>query len=264
MSTATTVWTDKVVLITGGASGIGRELATRLAAQGARLVRADVLMETCAALNAGARVPVSGEHVWGIALDVTDAAAVEAMAEQVFAKAGHVDGLVNCAGIYPVTPLLEMPVAEWDRVLDTNLRGPFVVTQAIAKRMVAQGRGGSVVNISSTASRLARPGVAHYGASKAGLNQLTAVMAVELAPHNIRVNALLPGVIGTEAVLATVNDPAFKAENATKLARIPMGRLGEPGEIAAMAMFLLSDEAGYCTGAQFTVDGGFTLGISKY
>jgi NAD(P)-dependent dehydrogenase (short-subunit alcohol dehydrogenase family) len=186
------------------------------------------------------------------------------MAAQAFREAGPVTGLVNCAGVYPNTAFLDLRPDEWDRVLAVNLRGPFLVTQAVARRMIAAGVQGSVVNISSTASRLARPGIAHYGASKAGLNQLTAVMAVELAPHGIRVNAILPGVIGTERVLAATASPAAHAEHAAKLARIPLGRLGEPVDVVNLALFLLSPVSAYCTGGLYPVDGGFTLGIPSY
>jgi NAD(P)-dependent dehydrogenase (short-subunit alcohol dehydrogenase family) len=168
---------------------------------------------------------------------------------------------VNCAGIYPNTPFLAVSAGEWDHVLAVNLRGPFLVTQAVARRMIADGGGGSIVNISSTASRLARPGIAHYGASKAGLNQLTAVTAVELAPHGIRVNAVLPGVVGTERVCANAATEDGRGEHEAKLARIPLARLAEPAEVVSVVLFLLSPEAAYCTGALFTVDGGFTLGI---
>jgi NAD(P)-dependent dehydrogenase (short-subunit alcohol dehydrogenase family) len=152
-------------------------------------------------------------------------------------------------------------VTEWDAVLAVNLRAPFLLTQVVARGMIADGDGGSIVNVSSTASRLARPGIAHYGASKAALNQLTAVTAVELAPHGIRVNAVLPGVVGTERVHANAASGAGRLEHETKLARIPLARLAEPAEIVSVIVFLLSPEAAYCTGALFTVDGGFTLGI---
>ena len=191
-------------------------------------------------------------------------AGVPLMAAEAFRVAGPIRGLVNCAGIYPVTPLLEMAVEEWDRVLNTNLKGPFLVTQAVARRMIEARSGGSIVNISSSASRLARPGIAHYAASKAGLNQLTAVMAVELAPHGIRVNAVAPGLIGTDRVLAAARGPAGEAEHTTKLARIPLGREGTPAEVGDLVLFLLSPEASYCTGGVYAVDGGFTLGIPRY
>jgi NAD(P)-dependent dehydrogenase (short-subunit alcohol dehydrogenase family) len=130
--------------------------------------------------------------------------------------------------------------------------------------MIADKRGGSIVNISSTASSLARPGISHYGASKAGLNQLTRNMAVELAPYDIRVNAILPGVIETRTVKAALITSADRAEMAAKQARIPMRRLGLPEEIAEMAAFLLSPASSYSTGGLFVVDGGFTLGMARY
>jgi NAD(P)-dependent dehydrogenase (short-subunit alcohol dehydrogenase family) len=123
---------------------------------------------------------------------------------------------------------------------------------------------GRIVNVSSTASVLARPGVAHYASSKAGVSMLTRVLAIELAPHGITVNAVCPGVIGTETVLAMSNRPELKAENAAKLKHIPLGRLGEPEEIASAVAFLVSSEAKYITGATLFVDGGFTLGIASY
>ncbi len=252
----------QVVLVTGAASGIGRALAEALAARGAGLVLADVDGPGLEA--AGRRLADGGAPVHAIACDVTRADEVERLAARALAEAGPVTGVVNCAGIYPVTPFLDLPVEEWDRVLGVNLRGPFLVTQAVARRMIAAGVGGSVVNISSTASRLARPGIAHYGASKAGLNQLTAVMAVELAPHRIRVNAILPGVIATERVAAAARDAAGQAEHAAKLARIPLGRVGDPADVVALALFLLSPASGYCTGGLYPVDGGFTLGIPAY
>jgi len=257
-----TAFAKRTVLITGAASGIGATLARRLAGQGARLVLWDRAVQPLSAVADALRG--SGSEVWSAAVDVTDPAAVTQAAESARADAGRVDGLVNCAGIYPVTPLQELSAEEWTRVVTTNLSAPFWVTQAVTQGMIAAGGGGSVVHISSTASRLARPGIAHYGASKAGLNQLTAVQAIELAPHRIRVNAVLPGVIGTERVLSGVQDPDKAAENTAKLARIPLGRLGEPEEVAALAAFLLSEEAAYCTGGLFTVDGGFTLGMPSY
>jgi NAD(P)-dependent dehydrogenase (short-subunit alcohol dehydrogenase family) len=207
------------------------------------------------------KIVAEGGRAWSVAADVTQPADVERMVERARREAGPLGGLVNCAGIYPNTPFLDVTVTEWDAVLAVNLRAPFLLTQVVARGMIADGDGGSIVNVSSTASRLARPGIAHYGASKAALNQLTAVTAVELAPHGIRVNAVLPGVVGTARVHANAASGAGRLEHETKLARIPLARLAEPVEIVSVIVFLLSPEAAYCTGALFTVDGGFTLGI---
>jgi NAD(P)-dependent dehydrogenase (short-subunit alcohol dehydrogenase family) len=247
------------VLVTGAASGIGHALVTALARRGTPVVLCDV--DARRAEQAAKAIVDSGGRAWAVSADVTRTADVERMVEQARKAAGALGGLVNCAGIYPNTPFLEMNPEEWDAVLAVNLRGPFLVTQAVARRMIADGGGGSIVNISSTASRLARAGIAHYGASKAGLNQLTAVTAVELAPHGIRVNAVLPGVVATDRVHANAASEAGRAEHEAKLAKIPLARLAEPDEVVSVVLFLLSPESAYCTGALFTVDGGFTLGI---
>lgn len=250
----------RAVVVTGAASGIGRAIAEALGRRGTPVVLADL---DAAGLETVRRT--IGPAASAVVVDVTRPEDVERLAADARRTAGPIGGLVNCAGIYPVTPLLELSAAEWDRVMAINLRAPFLLTQAVARRMIADGGGGSIVNISSTSSRLARPGVAHYGASKAGLNQLTAVAAVELAPHGIRVNAILPGVIGTERVQATaVSSDDARAEHAAKMARVPLGRVGEPAEVVSVALFLLSAESSYCTGALFTADGGFTLGIPSY
>ncbi len=246
------------IAVTGAAAGIGLATARRLLGLGASVVMCDKNGD--ALRSAASELGRTGNESDAIVADLAAAGEIERIA----AEAGTLDGLVNCAGIYPVTPALELTADEWDAVLALNLRAPFLLSTAVARRMVAAGRGGSIVNISSTASTLARPGIAHYGASKAGLNQVTRVLAVELAPHRIRVNAVLPGVIATETVKQALADPAAAAEMEAKQARIPLGRLGEPEEIAELVAFLLSDAASYATGGLFTADGGYSLGIARY
>ncbi len=253
---------DQVVLVTGAASGIGRALVVRLAAEGARVVLVDRAEEPLEA--AAAAVRESGGEALALVADVRRRTEVEAAVARVEADFGRLDALVCCAGLYPVTPLLSLGEAEWDEVLDTNLKGPFLCAQAAARSMIAWGIQGRIVNVSSTAAVLARPGIAHYGASKAGLNQLTRVLALELAPHGILVNAVCPGVIATEGVLAQAGTPGGRLEAAAKRARIPLGRFGRPDDVVSLVLYLLSPEAGYCTGGLFTVDGGFTLGIPDY
>ena len=236
------------ILITGAAAGIGLAIARRLGRENAELILSD---KDATALDAAAQVlSATGTRVTLLPGDLCDATII--------------DQLARDAGVYPVTPVLDLSVDEWDRVLNINLRAPFLLTRAVAKGMLATGKGGAIVNISSTASVLARPGIAHYGASKAGLNQLTRVLAVELAPHGIRVNAILPGVIETATVTAALTTAAARDEMAAKQSRIPMGRLGTPDEIAELAAFLPSPAASYSTGSLFTADGGFSLGIAKY
>jgi NAD(P)-dependent dehydrogenase (short-subunit alcohol dehydrogenase family) len=248
------------VLVTGAASGIGRALAEALAARLTPVVLCD--LDGAAAETAARAI---GSRAWALRADVTDAGQVARMVNEARRVAGPLSGLVNCAGIYPNTPFLELSASEWDAVLGVNLRAPFLVTQAVARVMIADGAGGSIVNISSTSSRLARPGIAHYGASKAALNQLTAVTAIELAPHGIRVNAVLPGLVGTERVYEkAAATPEGRAEHEAKLARIPLARVAEPAEVVSVVLFLLSADAAYCTGGLFPVDGGFTLGIPSY
>lgn len=239
------------VLVTGAAAGIGRALVEALVRDGCRVAGLDIAPQQ----------PRPG--LTSIAADLADPAAIGPAVAAAFAAAPGLNALVNCAGIYPVTPLLDLPLAEWDRVIDLNLRAPFLLTQAMARDWVAAGTPASVVNIASTAAVLARPGTAHYAASKAGLVQMTKVMALELAPHRIRVNAVAPGLILTDRVKAHALGPGA-AEHRAKKARIPAGREGTPEEVVAAVRWLLSPAAAYCVGTVLTLDGGYTLGIPGY
>jgi NAD(P)-dependent dehydrogenase (short-subunit alcohol dehydrogenase family) len=239
------------VLVTGTASGIGLALSRAFIAAGSTVVGLD-----CAAM-----APAPGFHP--IVADLADPQAIDAAVAAAFAAAPGLDALVNCAGIYPVTPMLELPLDEWNQVLDLNLRAPFLLTQALARRWVAAGTKAAVVNIASTSAILARPGTLHYAASKAGLVAMTRGMALELAPHGIRVNAAAPGLILTDRVKAHAAGPGA-AEHAAKKARIPAGREGTPAEVVEAIRWLLSPAAAYCVGSVLTLDGGYTLGIPSY
>ena len=242
-------------LVTGAAAGIGRAVVEDLLARGVRVAALDV--------DAAGLDTLAGEGAHPVEVDLLDARAAERAVDDAWLALGSVEGVVCSAGIYPVTPLLDLDVDEWDRVLALNLRAPFVVGRATARRMIASGIAGRLVNISSTAATFWRPGVAHYGASKAGLNQLTRDMAVELAPHGIRVNAVAPGVVGTRTVLEKA-EGAARAEHEAKLARIPLRRIAETGDIVPLVRLLLCDESAYCTGSILLADGGMTLGMSTY
>jgi NAD(P)-dependent dehydrogenase (short-subunit alcohol dehydrogenase family) len=239
------------VLVTGAASGIGRALVEALTRDGCPVAGLDIAPQR----------PAPG--LTAIKADLSDPAAIDPAVEAAFATVPGLNALVNCAGIYPVTPMLELNVGEWDQVLDVNLRAPFLMTQSLARRWAATGTSASVVNVASTSAYLARPGTAHYAASKAGLVQMTRVMALELAPHRIRVNAVAPGLILTDRVKDHAEGPGA-AEHAAKKARIPAGREGTPDEVVEAIRWLLSPASAYCVGTLLTLDGGYTLGIPAY
>jgi len=246
------------VIVTGAASGIGFGVVQSLLEEGHSVVALDHDDERLDLVFDSANASVACRCV-----DVRNADDVASAIALLPSEVGSIKGLVNCAGVYPVTPFLDITVEEWDDVLNTNLRGAFIVSQAVGRIMVAGGIKGSIVNVTSTSATFCRPGVAHYGTSKAGLTQLTRDMALELAEFGIRVNAVAPGVIGTEKVLAFANARGAQ-EHAAKLASIPVGRIGGVAEITSLIVFLLSEQASYCTGSVLLADGGLTLGIPRY
>jgi NAD(P)-dependent dehydrogenase (short-subunit alcohol dehydrogenase family) len=242
---------DRRALVTGGASGIGHATASLLSELGAKVVLLDLDADA-------ARRAAEGLSAHAVTADVRHPDEVEAaVAGATRSLAGQPDLLVNAAGIYRFCPALEIDVAEWDDVLDTNLRGSWLVARAVARRLVDAERPGTIVNISSTAGLVAdrdEPAV-HYNASKAGVIALTKQLAVELAPHAIRVNAVCPGLIDTP-MLRIMDEPAVGRRYLDE--RVPLRRLGRPEEVASLIAFLSSDEARYVTGVAVPIDGGLT------
>jgi NAD(P)-dependent dehydrogenase (short-subunit alcohol dehydrogenase family) len=250
----------RVALVTGAASGIGQAIALGLAAAGAAVACVDLNGE--GAVATAARIEAAGGSASGLECDVTREDDVRAAVEQVSASLGVPTAVVNAAGLSTPHGYHDVDDATWHRLLDANLHGPLLVCRTTAAAMIDAGVEGAIVNItsieSSTVVAISRPhGQPHYAASKAGLAMLTKVLARDLAPHGIRVNAVAPGVVATAMTeRASGNDPDMLART---MARIPLGRLARPQEIASAAAFLLSDEASYITGAELVVDGGWKV-----
>jgi len=246
---------EQVAVVTGAASGIGRELVLAMTESGARVLAVDRdgrgLKDTCS-LAGGVAQP--------LVLDLLEDGAGEKVIEGAVDAFGGIDVLVNCAGVFPSSPALELDVKEWDLVLGLNLRAPFLLSQAAARYMVGRGKGGNIVNVASAAGAIARPGVAHYCASKAGLIMLTRVLAIEWAEHDIRVNAVAPGLVETPGVEDLLRTEEGRQEHEQKLAKIPLARTGKPREIAETVIFLASDAASFVTGHALFVDGGYSAG----
>ena len=241
----------QVVVITGAAQGIGAACAERLAADGAHIALWDVDAARGEAL--AAVLVERGQHALYRHCNVADRADVEAALADTLQRFGRIDALVNNAGIFKAASFLDISEADWDAVLDVNLKGAFLVGQAVARVMVSTG-GGAIVNLSSVNGVLAIPSIASYNVSKGGINQLTRVMALALADQGIRVNAVAPGTIATELAKNAVL--GSNEARARILSRTPMRRLGEPTEVAAVVAFLISSAASYMTGEIVVVDGG--------
>lgn len=239
---------NRVVVVTGAARGIGAACAQRAAAEGASVVLSDL---NPAGEDVAAAIRAQGGKAQFVAGDVArseDNLRLLDVAEQQF---GLVDGCIAAAGIAPHVPFLDMSDTDFMRVLEINLKSAFVLGQAVARRLVAAGKPGAIVNITSTSARLAGPEQAGYCASKGGLDALTRAMAIALAQKDIRVNALAPGP--TDTGLAATVSPAVIA---ALLSRTPLGRFSTPDEQARVAIFLLSDDAAFMTGETVYVDGG--------
>ncbi len=243
---------DKVAIVTGAANGIGLACARRLAADGAAVVLADI--SAGAGEAAAAALRGEGARAIFVQTDVTKREALEHLVARAVAEFGNVDIMLNNAGVARTASILDMSDEIFDLVLTTNLRSAFIGTQLAARQMKASGRGGVIINMSSVNALLAISGLAAYACSKGALNQLTKVAAIELAEHKIRVVAIGPGTILTDlAKQAVMGDDAARRKI---LSRTPIGRAGEPEEVASVASFLASDDASYITGQTIYPDGG--------
>jgi 3-oxoacyl-[acyl-carrier protein] reductase len=251
MEQETRMLTDKVAIVTGASRGIGRGTALALARQGAKLV---ITARTVALLEQlTVEIEELGSEALAVTADVATAAEAEKLVAAAVAKFGKVDILVNNAGITRDGLLLRMKDEDWDAVLDTNLKGAFMLIRAVAKLMTKQ-RSGRIINISSVVGEMGNPGQANYCASKAGLLGLTKSVARELARRNITVNAITPGFIETD-MTAELSEKARQE----LINQIPLGRLGQSGDVAQAVVYLASEQAGYITGQVLGVNGGMYM-----
>ena len=240
---------DKVALITGAGRGIGRAIARAFSREGAHVAIAEI--DSSLGAEAAAEISASGRRSLFVQADLSRKDEIDAVVSQVLAVFGRINILVNNAGIHLTNQFLDVSEEDYDRLLSTNLKGPFFCGQAAARHMVGAG-GGSIVNISSVSAEIADPGSSAYCVSKGGIQMLTRAMALELAKYHVRVNAIMPGTIRTDL------GGWYETEEARTYLeqRVPWGRFGHPDEVAGSAVFFASDESEYITGASILVDGG--------
>jgi glucose 1-dehydrogenase len=243
---------NKVAIVTGAATGIGKAIATTMAAEGASVV-IDYVGDPAFANAAVQAIQAAGGKVTAVAADVSNPGQVNQLIQKAIDSFGKLDILVNNAGLEYKHPFHEFPFDLWQKVIAVDLTGPFLCAQAAAKAMIRQATGGRIINISSIHEDLPMPTNAPYCAAKGGLRMLMRTIAVELAPHKITVNNIAPGAIFTPIDADIEADPKLEA---ALMAEIPLGRWGKPEEVAALAAFLASDDAAYCTGSTFFIDGG--------
>jgi NAD(P)-dependent dehydrogenase (short-subunit alcohol dehydrogenase family) len=244
----------KVALVTGAARGIGRATALALAQAGADVALG--LRDRGTGSELAAAIQALGRRALPLQMDVTHRAEVTAAVAEALRVLGRIDILVNNAGIGPPNPAETVTEADFDATLAVNLKGTFFVSQEVGRAMIAAGNGGRIINLSSQAGFVALPTESVYCMTKAAIAHLTKCLAVEWAPHGINVNAVAPTFIRTPGTAKWLEDEAFRQD---LLARIPLGRVGEPGDVAGAVVFLASPAAGMITGATLLIDGGWTL-----
>ena len=245
---------DKTVLVTGAGTGIGRAIATAFFEKGAQVMIAGrtekTLQETASMMQPHSRCAVC-------TADMRITQDMDRLIQETDQRFGPIDILVNNAGIYPNKRVVDMEPEEWDAVMETNLRGPFLLCQAVARQMIEKGARGKIINITSGAHRSARKGAAHYASSKAALTMFTKVLALELSEYGINVNTVSPGLIDVGPQM-----PVTQEYKDSLVKMIPWQRMGRPEEIAKAVLFVASDDAEYITGESLEVDGG--AGAGRY
>jgi L-rhamnose 1-dehydrogenase len=246
----------KVAIVTGAARGIGRAIALRCGQEGARVAVVDLREDE--GYQTVRLIEAAGGKAIFIRTDVSDGGQVQAMVDLVVEQWGAIHILVNDAGICPFEDFLEMSESLWDQVLDVNLKGYFLCSQAVARVMVERGVKGRIIAVSSISSEFGGSSQAHYCASKAGINLLVKSMAISLGRHGITCNAVLPGTVETDINREALADPAVR-DYWSK--RAPLGRLGQPEDIAGPVLFFASDDSEWCTGSMLVVDGGTSVNL---
>jgi glucose 1-dehydrogenase len=246
---------DKVALVTGGGRGIGRAIAEGLAREGAKVV-INYCRSKEAALAAMESIKARNGEAMTVQADVSSEERVQGMVNETVRTFGTIDILVNNAGVNSPAPFMEISGAEFERIMETNVNGVFYVSQAVARIMIDRGKGGSILNVSSLVTQRPFFNMAHYNASKAAVSLLTQSMALELGSFGIRVNEICPASVETDINRKALQDPE---QRKYRLGIIPLGRIGQPEDLAGAAVFLCSDDASWLTGASIVTDGGLSV-----
>ena len=242
---------NKTVVVTGAGSGLGKATALAAAKEGARIVLADI--NDSAMQDVAREIEENGGEALCYQVNVCSQDSIKEMLSEAVKTFGKVDSLVNCAGIFSSIPFLELTEDDWDKMLNINLKGSFLCSQVFIRQLLEQKTGGSIVFLSSISGYIGFTKSAHYCASKGAVRQLSKAIALEFGPNGIRSNVVAPGTIETPMNNWIIKDPKMHEQS---VASIPMGRFGKSEEIASAILFLISDEAAYCTGSEILVDGG--------